>query len=144
MKQHILGVWKLLVHYEYKLIFNIFFKFYLKNIMCPSLHHVQKLSQCGSWVLNRFNRVWLFVTLWAVAHQAPLSMGFSKQEYWRGLHFLLQRIFLTQGLSLCLECLLHWQEGSWPLAPPGKPSVDHRPKSKVTKIYIYVFFWKRP
>ena len=27
----------------------------------------------------------LFVTLWTVAHQAPLSMGFSKQEYWSGL-----------------------------------------------------------
>ena len=28
--------------------------------------------------------VWLFVTPWAVARQAPLSMGFSRQEYWRG------------------------------------------------------------
>ena len=27
--------------------------------------------------------VWLFATPWAVAHQAPLSMGISKQEYWR-------------------------------------------------------------
>ena len=26
----------------------------------------------------------LFVTLWTIAHQAPLSMGFSRQEYWRG------------------------------------------------------------
>ena len=29
--------------------------------------------------------VWLFTTPWAVAHQAPLSMGFSRQEYWSGL-----------------------------------------------------------
>ena len=29
----------------------------------------------------------LFATLWTVAPQAPLSMGFSKQEYWRGLLF---------------------------------------------------------
>ena len=28
-----------------------------------------------------------FATLWTVAHQAPLSMGFSKQEYWSGLPF---------------------------------------------------------
>ena len=28
-----------------------------------------------------------FETLWTVAHQAPLSMGFSKQEYWSGLPF---------------------------------------------------------
>ena len=31
------------------------------------------------------SHVWLFATLWTVAHQAPLSIGFSRQEYWRGL-----------------------------------------------------------
>ena len=35
--------------------------------------------------LSRFSRVRLFVTSWTVAHQAPLSMGFSRQEYWGGL-----------------------------------------------------------
>ena len=29
--------------------------------------------------------VWLFMTLWTAAYQAPLSMGFSRQEYWSGL-----------------------------------------------------------
>ena len=38
-------------------------------------------------VLHCFSRVRLFETLWAVALQAPLSMGFSRQEYWRGLSF---------------------------------------------------------
>ena len=33
------------------------------------------------------SRVWLFVTPWTVAHQAPLSMGFSRQEHWSGLPF---------------------------------------------------------
>ena len=32
-----------------------------------------------------FSRVWLFATLWTVACQAPLSIGFSRQDYWRGL-----------------------------------------------------------
>ena len=36
-------------------------------------------------VLSHFSRVWLFVTLWTVNCQAPLSMGFSRQGYWRGL-----------------------------------------------------------
>ena len=36
-------------------------------------------------VLSCFSRVWLCVTLWTVACQAPLSMGFSRQEYWSGL-----------------------------------------------------------
>ena len=33
-------------------------------------------------MLSRFSRVQLFATPWTVPHQAPLSMGFSKQEYW--------------------------------------------------------------
>ena len=37
------------------------------------------------------------VTPWTVARQAPLSMGFSRQEYWSGLPFPLRGIFLTQG-----------------------------------------------
>ena len=41
------------------------------------------------------------------AHQAPLSMGFSRQEYW-GCHACLQGIFPTQGLNLCLLHLLNW------------------------------------
>ena len=36
-----------------------------------------------------------------------------------GFHSLLQGIFPTQGLNFCLFCLLHWQVGSLPLAPPG-------------------------
>ena len=38
------------------------------------------------------SRVRLFVTTWAVALQAPLSMGFSRQEHWSGCHALLQRL----------------------------------------------------
>ena len=38
-----------------------------------------------------------------------------------GCQALLHRIFLTQGLNSCLLCLLCWQAGSLPLAPPGKP-----------------------
>ena len=36
-------------------------------------------------MLNHFSHVRLCATLWTVAHQAPLSMGFSKQEYWSQL-----------------------------------------------------------
>ena len=36
-------------------------------------------------VLSQFTCIWLLVTLWTVACQAPLSMGFSRQEHWSGL-----------------------------------------------------------
>ena len=37
--------------------------------------------------VHSLSRVQLFVTPWTVAYQAPLSIGFSKQEYWIGLPF---------------------------------------------------------
>ena len=74
-------------------------------------------------VLSSFSRVWLFVTLWTGAHQAPLSMGFSRQECWSALPRPPSGDLLTQGLNLVgLLCLLHWQAGSLPLAPPRKPT----------------------
>ena len=36
-------------------------------------------------VLSHFSRVQLFATPWTIAHQAPLSTGFSRQAYWSGL-----------------------------------------------------------
>ena len=43
--------------------------------------------QCIVVVVYSLSHVWLFVTPWTVAHQAPLSMGFSRQEYCSGLLF---------------------------------------------------------
>ena len=58
-------------------------------------------------VLSRFSHARLFATLWTVARHTLLSMGFSRQGYWRGCHALLQGIFLkTQGVNLGLLCLL--------------------------------------
>ena len=37
--------------------------------------------------MKLLSHVQLFATLWTVAYQAPLSMGFSRQEYWSGLPF---------------------------------------------------------
>ena len=65
--------------------------------------------------------VLLFETPWTVAHQAPLSMGVSRQEYWSGLPCPPSRDLPDPGL--CLSHLLNWQAGSLPLAPPGKLQV---------------------
>ena len=63
-------------------------------------------------------------TPWAIARQAPLSMGLSRQEYWSGLPFPSPGNFLTQGWNPHLLHLLNWRVGSLPLAPPGKPSIE--------------------
>ena len=46
-----------------------------------------------------FSHVQLFVTLWTVAHQAPLSRGFSRQEYWTGLPCLPPEDLTNQGIK---------------------------------------------
>ena len=62
-------------------------------------------------------------TLWTVAHQAPLSMGFPREKYWSGLPCPSPGDPPTQGLSLSLLCFLHSQAGSLLLAPPRKPKM---------------------
>ena len=47
--------------------------------------HSRAQTRSTLCVLSHFSHIQLFVTLWAVAHQAPLSMGFSRQEYSSGL-----------------------------------------------------------
>ena len=74
------------------------------------------------FLLSCFSRVQLFATPCTIVCQAPLSMGFSRQEYWSGLLCPSPGIFLTQGSNLRLLSLLHWQVGSLPLVPPGKPT----------------------
>ena len=62
-------------------------------------------------------------TLWIVVHQAPLSTGFSRQEYWRGLPCPPAGDLPDPGIEPGLRHLLHWQAGSLPLAPPRKPFI---------------------
>ena len=66
------------------------------------------LQLCSAQSLSH---VRLFATLWTVACQAPLSMGFSRQEYWSGLPCPLQGIFPIQGwnpgLPHCRQILYH-------------------------------------
>ena len=47
--------------------------------------HPNQTCEC---VLSHFSCVWLFATPWTAGQQAPLSVGFSRQEYWSGLLFL--------------------------------------------------------
>ena len=68
------------------------------------------------WVLSCFSRVQLFATLWTVTCQAPLSMGFSRQEYWSGLprpppgDLPNQGMEPTSLMSSCIgrQVLYHW------------------------------------
>ena len=58
------------------------------------------------------------VTPWTVASEVPLSMGFSRQEYWSGLPFPSPGDLSTQGLNLCLP---HCRQTLYHLSHQGSP-----------------------
>ena len=93
------------------------------------------LPLCACVCLSPFSRVRLFLTPWTASHQAPLSMGFSRQEYWSGVPFpppgdlpnlgmepqplmssaMAGRFFITSaswGLQRCKRCCSLMRSGS--------------------------------
>ena len=69
-------------------------------------------------VLSHYSCVRLFVIPWAIAHQAPLFMGFSRQEYWNGLPCPPPEDLPNQGIK---HRSLTLQADSLSSEPPGKP-----------------------
>ena len=68
------------------------------------------------------NRVQLFEAPWTVAHQAPLSMGFSRQEYWSGLPFLPPEALPDPGMeSMSPESPAFQGDAFFSAEPSGKP-----------------------
>ena len=83
------------------------------------------LAYCSlDTVLSHFSHVQLFVTPWTIAHQAPLSMGFSRQEYWSGSPFPPPGGLPNPGIEPASLMSPALQTGSLPLAPPWKPDID--------------------
>ena len=87
-------------------------------------------------MLSHFSRAWLFAILWTVTCQAPLSMGFSRQEQWTGLLCPPPGDLPNAEIEPMSLSLLHWQVGSLPLAPPGKPVHTHTH----THVFFYRFY----
>ena len=75
-------------------------------------------------------------TLWTIAWQALLSIGFSRQEYWSWLPFPSQG-YIPDAEIEHMPHLLHWQAGSLPPAPPGKPF-------HVVQLLSHVWFFATP
>ena len=73
--------------------------------------------------MKSLSRVRLFVTTWTVAYQAPLSMGFSRQEYWSGLPFPSPGVLYNSGIEPRSPTL---QADALSSKPPGKPQNGYR------------------
>ena len=94
-----------------------------------------------NFALLLFSRVQLFVTPWTVAHQAPLSMGFSRQEYWNGLPCPPLRDFLDTGIEPAshVSCITDYL----PLSHRGSPRGKGKEWGKSDK-FQYLNQWSRP
>ena len=75
-------------------------------------------------LLSHFSRVQLFATLWTVACQAPLSMGFSRQEYWGGWPFPPPRDLPDPGIEPAPPESPALAGRSFPTEPPGESMAD--------------------
>ena len=77
-----------------------------------------------------------FVTLWTIARQAPLSMGFSRQEYWSGLPCRPPEDLPNTGTEPESPAL---QVDSLPAELPGKPPSVQYPKQSRAFLHILLF-----
>ena len=85
----------------------------LRHGLCGSQEPIFSGPKGGTCVPSHFSHVRFFVTSWTVARQAPLSMGFSRQEYW----------------------------SRWPFPPPGDlPYQGIKPMSLISPSLAGVFF----
>ena len=105
----------------------------------PSLLHLlhwllgsSPLAPPGKVKVKSLSRVWLFATPWTVAYQAPLSLGFSRQEYWSGLPFPspgdLPDPGMEPGLPHCRQMLYR----------PGKPLT-----TSLLTFSRHLWWWRR-
>ena len=80
------------------------------------------------------SHVRFFATQWTVAYQAPLYMGFSRQEYWSGLSFPPPGDLPNSGIELHILSLLYWQADSLPLSHLGSP------KYLIQGVYYHILY----
>ena len=88
----------------------------------PQRNAVLGSSLTASEQVKSLSRVWLFVTPWTVASQAPQSVEFSRQEYWSGLPFPSPGDLPDPGIEPGSPAL---QADAFPSEPPGQQSYKH-------------------
>ena len=89
--------------------------------MCYSISAIVTVLYITSCCV--LGQVPLFATPVIVAHEAPLSMEFSRREYWSGLPFPIPGDRPYPEIEPALLCLLHWQADFHHCTLPGKPTL---------------------
>ena len=114
-------LWKILSSHEdsCKHTLLLYFPSLLYLFIYFSKHYVCLTIMCCA-VVSHFSCVWLFVTPWTVAHQAPLSMGIIQARILKWVTTVLQGIFPTQGSNSGLP---HWRWILYHLSHQGSPRI---------------------
>jgi len=111
--------------------------YYLLSIEDRILKKIWEALSRAFYFVCVLSHVWLFVTPWTIDHQAPLPMGFPRQEYWSGLPFPAPGNLTNPGIKPSLLSLLHWQVDSLPCEPSGNPLVGH------SRLQIFLFAYRK-
>ena len=90
---------------------------------CVCVYMCVCVCVCVHMCAQLLSHVLLFIIPWTVARQAPLSMGFSRQESWSGLPCPSPGDLSHPGI--CLLGLWHWQMDSLPLCHLGSPTYTY-------------------
>ena len=92
-----------------------------REVLCVLCLFSPKVAPCRTTVCVCAPLCPTFVTSWATACQAPLSMGFSRQEYWNGLPFPSPGDLPDPGIEPGSLASLALAGGFFTVEPPGKP-----------------------
>ena len=84
-------------------------------------------------IVYSLSHIQLFVTPWTVAHQAPLSVGFPRQEYWSGLLFPSLGDLPNPGIEPATPA---WQAGSLILSHQGNPLYTLHLDNVLSQFYL--------
>ena len=95
---------------------------------CISTDGILRASVCVCVHVQSPDRVLLFTTPWTVACQAPLSLEFSRQEYWSGLPFPTPGDLPNPGIEHASLVSPALAGGFFTTVPPGKPQENHLPR----------------
>ena len=105
------------------------------------MHQIMDKLSC--YVVQLLSCVQFTVTPWTVACQAPLSMGFTKQEYWNGLLFPSPRDLPRPGIEPASPAMATLAGGFFTIEPLGKPGQTFTiPYSGISKLRLRYIFEK--